>query len=57
MTDGTTNALIAHAARFAVIEHYAITQTEIISVDLTEFEMNRPTYHKSDYLHSIQETL
>lgn len=57
MTDGTTNALIAHAARFAVIEYYAITQTEIISVDLTEFEMNRPIYHKSDYLHSSQETL
>ena len=38
-------------------QHGAVLETEIIIVDLVEIEMNEPTYHKSDYLHSSLETI
>lgn len=41
----------------SVPQHHAITETELITVDLLGFEMNRLIYHRSDYLHSSLGTL
>lgn len=58
MVDSTTNAFIFHAEISGNwYSDFAITEIEIITVDFVEFEMNRTTYHKLDYLHSGLETL
>lgn len=45
------NAVISHAEKLCrVAITYALTKTEIITIDLAEFEMSRPTHQKLNCL-------